>query len=433
MRRYPHLVNRRGHYYFRMAVPVALRGKIGQREIFHSLKTKDYQEAKVRVWGSLIKTQEAFRQLECGESRETTYALYDAPVSLKSAKPQSPLLSAVYAEFLLECQGDREKTINKRKSALSLWLEIVGDMPIADLAKNHSRDFKATLMRLPANRKQKHGNAPISTIDLEAISEGQRLSPATINSQLLWMSGFIGWAINNGYYHAENPFKGLLVKDQVRPETKRHPFTDEQLQLLFSSPVYRGCRSTDVRGRYERGSMVVKDSLYWIPLIALYTGARLQEICQLYTTDIRQEQGVWLFDFNDNGNDKLLKTASSRRKTPIHPKLIDLGLIEYCQKQQQQRLFPDVPIANDGTYSATFSKRFGYLLKRLGVKTDKTSFHSFRHTFVDRLRSVGVQKEIREAIVGHRAINNAHDLYGSSLSIAVLYEEILKINNINYL
>jgi hypothetical protein len=59
----------------------------------------------------------------------------------------------------------------------------------------------------------------------------------------------------------------------------------------------------------------------------------LGEICQLYVADIRQEDGIYIFDVNDDGDDKALKTASSRRKIPIHSELIKRGFIEYARSK----------------------------------------------------------------------------------------------------
>jgi hypothetical protein len=49
---------------------------------------------------------------------------------------------------------------------------------------------------------------------------------------------------------------------------------------------------------------------YWVPLIGLYSGARIEEICQLEVNDVRESSGVWIMDINRNG-DKRVKTAAT--------------------------------------------------------------------------------------------------------------------------
>lgn len=49
MSKYPHLMNRNGNYYFRIAVPSSLICKLGRKELTYSLKTKCRNLAKSRV------------------------------------------------------------------------------------------------------------------------------------------------------------------------------------------------------------------------------------------------------------------------------------------------------------------------------------------------------------------------------------------------
>ena len=73
---------------------------------------------------------------------------------------------------------------------------------------------------------------------------------------------------------------------------------------------------------------------YWIPLIGMLSGLRLNEISPLYLDEIKEIDGITCFDIN-NDQDKMLKTRSSKRMVPIHPALIHLGLLEYAARQRQ--------------------------------------------------------------------------------------------------
>ena len=57
---------------------------------------------------------------------------------------------------------------------------------------------------------------------------------------------------------------------------------------------------------------------------------RLNEICELYVEDVQLANGVWCFSIN-SANDKKLKNGPSERMIPVHPKSIDLGLVEYVK------------------------------------------------------------------------------------------------------
>ncbi|WP_216367938.1 site-specific integrase [Oceanidesulfovibrio marinus] len=195
----------------------------------------------------------------------------------------------------------------------------------------------------------------------------------------------------------------MKIKQRKRSREERDPFSVDELHAIFSAPIYTGCRSEHFWSK--PGKLILKDSgYYWVPIISLFTGARLGEIIQLYVEDIREENGILFFDINDTGEDKRLKTAYSKRAIPIHQSLLDMGfmsLVEKRRKQGKERLFPDLPMGEDGYYSSPFSKRFSRFLSTVGVKSKKNAFHSFRHCFEDACRDSDISKEIMDALQGH--------------------------------
>ena len=65
--------------------------------------------------------------------------------------------------------------------------------------------------------------------------------------------------------------------------------------------------------------------------VALFTGMRQDEICQLTRGDVAQVDGVWLFDVNgDKG--KRVKNKQSIRRVPIHQRLLAAGLTQFLPK-----------------------------------------------------------------------------------------------------
>lgn len=452
MRNHPYLTNRNGHYYFRIAVPVSLKPFWGKKELLCSLRTKDIAEARIRCLIVLGAAQGLFQESLAGQSvtidrlkdclsqlqiktvpgrlQRSTGAIPDDSKEFSECDDLNPI-SKVFELYLAECGADRPKTTLTKRAMLKLWLEIMGDTPVKAIGKAQTREFKKTVMKLPSNMRKRFKGQSIKSVDLDAIPHNQRLSIKSVNINLSYMNAFMNWMIRNGHYEDQNPFSGLQLKDSERAENKKNAFSHDQLKAIFSTPIFTGCKDTTIHGRYEPGTTIIKDGFYWVPLIALYSGARMQEICQLYTSDLKQVGDIWIFDFNDDGKDKQLKTASSKRKTPVHPKLIELGLLEHQQEKLENkdtRLFPDLPMGSNGTYSAVFSKRFNHFLVRFGIKTDKTSFHSFRHTFIDAMRNTDVHREVREALVGHLDKRTAHDNYGSAIGIQRLYQGIIKLD-----
>lgn len=225
-----------------------------------------------------------------------------------------------------------------------------------------------------------------------------------------------------------NIFEGIHIKVNSDKRKERDSFTIEELKTIFSAPIYTGCKSE--RNWKDAGTHSMKDTAkYWLPLISLYSGMRMGEGLQLRTEDIKQENGIYFFDINSNTPDKKLKTTNSERKIPIHNELIRLGFINLVNDRKvkgTQRVFPEITLDNDGTYTHSFSKHFSRFLEEVKVKHKRNSFHSFRHTFEDACRENDVPKEIMDALQGHVS-QDMSGRYGSGYSLQKLNEWLQKV------
>ena len=97
-------------------------------------------------------------------------------------------------------------------------------------------------------------------------------------------------------------------------------------------------------------------------------------------------------------------------------------------KDPKGRLFSEIKPGKDGSYSHNFSKYFGRYLKRVGVKTNKTTYHSFRHTFTDALRAGAVDIARMKELLGH-AGKDVTGTYGTGVSpLKVLADDMKKVN-----
>jgi integrase len=140
-----------------------------------------------------------------------------------------------------------------------------------------------------------------------------------------------------------------------------------------------------------------------------YTGARLGELAPLTVQDIETDESTRIASIRfreDEEQGRHLKTISSRRLVPIHPKLKTLGFLDFVSERRDTdgedgRLFPLLKRGPKGGYGEIWSKWFGRYIRSHGI-TDKASvFHSFRHGFKDALRSAGVSEEVHDALTGH--------------------------------
>ena len=170
---------------------------------------------------------------------------------------------------------------------------------------------------------------------------------------------------------------------------------------------------------------------YWGPLIALFTGARAEEIASLTVEQIYSAKGIWIIDILKG------KTENAVRRVPIHERLLELGLVEYCQAIRSagyKRLFPHLSSGKNG-YKKNMCRTFGEHLDtpEVNIVNELKVFHSFRHTVVTSLTDKGVNEGQKRVLVGHDidTKESAHDDY-THLEALTLPNLQTAINKLNY-
>ncbi|MBF0168818.1 MAG: site-specific integrase [Alphaproteobacteria bacterium] len=325
-----------------------------------------------------------------------------------------------------------QKSQAKEKASLHLLIEILGkDRPITSVTADDLIRVQKTVARLPANFSKLYKGLSPTQMAEKAVKEGRAtLKPETQTSYLARFKRLFDFAERANYIE-RNPARIIeLPKDVVRAEDKRHPFTIEQLGRLFSSPLYTGCVD-DERGAHRPGKAITRRGRFWVPLIALWTGLRLNECCQLTVADVIQAKGVWgILVQDDETQGQRIKTQSARRFVPIHPELERLGFVAYAEGRRTSgsvRLFPELLPDGTGYFSGPFSKWFARYLDRIGIISTKITFHSFRHSFADALRQADISPERQDMLGGWKRITSTRGVYGSGLR-AELYGDICKIS-----
>ncbi|MDB6146423.1 MAG: hypothetical protein JWO45_87 [Spartobacteria bacterium] len=325
-------------------------------------------------------------------------------------------------DWVAKTEADTRRVMNFSQRAIG------PDKPLRQLDVNDIKAVRDLIASLPPHYVKYRKN---DTLSLDAVissnGNGPTLSVKTQDKYFGLFKAFLRWAVDENHLD-KHPGGNIKVAGvgKLSARDRRLPYSPSQLQVIVSSPLFVGHISEATRHR--PGALVVRDGKFWTPLIALYSGMRMGEIVQLLTADVKQEVGVWYFDVTKSeGDGKNVKTESSFRRVPIHRTLIDLGLLAHVAKAKPSgRLFPDIEQGADGYFSHNFSKWWGRYSRQVGFKTDKTTFHSFRHSMVDGLRNAKVSVAAGRAIIGH-ADNSVHASYGSGPSLALLKEEIDKV------
>src|SRR5579862_2197588 len=158
---------------------------------------------------------------------------------------------------------------------------------------------------------------------------------------------------------------------------------------------------------------------------------RLGEIVPRRPEDVKEIDGVMVIRVRaDDEDQRRVKTPASVRTIPVHTELKKIGFTEYVDtagKQGKSRLFPEFSKSVKGYYSDPFQKWFSDFLSKIGAKTTKTSFHSFRHCFRDALREADISPEIVHVLGGWARSSSAEANYGTGHRPATLAREIEKV------
>ena len=365
--------------------------------------------------------------------------------TLKSRKPQKPdmTLSEIVEAYNQTPSRDNTSKETKERvaSKMNLLADIIGkDKVIRQITADDLQELVYTVPFIPSRfGSGKTANKTIlHAIKMAKVDETLPcLSIKTQNDYIQTLSSIFMWAKKKKFID-ENPFDEVEMPAQdIRDKQgdKYLSFSITQLQAIFNIPVYRGCMNNRL-GRMTPGKKIYRDAYFWVPLISLYSGARLNEICQLSLDDVRIKEDINIIHIS-NVEGKKVKTFAGHRDLPIHPVLLKLGFLGYVEQQRKdknnksKRLFPELKLNSRNEYSAGMSKWFNRALDKVNETIqnpddklqEKHVFHSFRHTFRTELRNHAVISERVDLLCGWKGDKGLNAHYGT-ISMKELYKTL---------
>ena len=339
----------------------------------------------------------------------------------------SPKLSEMKEEFIGErlLSGFSPKSTRELESTIDDLIEIIGDIPILKVTPNNARDFKKIISSLPKYRNQSPRYRGLTIKQILSLDGVEGQEPKNINKLIYRVRVFFKWLKNNySEYVPQNHFDGLSIQEK-KFDKPRDIFTNKELHKIFDTTPFL---NNTIRNPHRRNKL----ASYFVPIIAIHTGMRLEEICQLRLEDVYKEGTVDIIRVTISKETKL-KTVTSQRIVPIHENLKRVGFLEYCnymKKQKKERVFWDLTKSRDG-YGRNIGRYFMEYLRKVGVYEFQSKvFHSLRHSFITNLLQNGVREEVVNGLCGHKQKTMSTTIYfKGGFPSDLLYEEgISKLN-----
>ncbi len=301
-------------------------------------------------------------------------------------------------------------------------LSILGDKDVGLYSRQNALDCRSTLLKLPQQAFDKAGLKELSISDKIKKAEAMDLkilSHRTVNEYTTTICAVVGTCKYDGLLI--NHFTYLRVEHELLPEEQRQAYSIDDIKALLSSPVYttdlrRACRETPHQ--------------FWIPLLALFTGARMNELCALNIDNIGDIGGVPCIEIVRT-KAKRAKTKSSERIIPIHQVLVDAGFMKYVEAMKasgdpKRQLWPLLKYAVSTGYAGAFNQWYSAYNREGITMEEKKTFHSFRHTFITALSECNVEDSIIDRLDGHAAAGTGRRYGKGSKTVETLYEEGIK-------
>jgi len=438
----PLLLQRKSGLYVRFFVPTDLQKGWGSRYVVRSLQGQRSDQARLTiakigyVLGVVFRTsridpmadpkdlfQTAMQALQSGTGRDYTLELpngvkiqADSPddharamealekfgqLNPQASTPPKPvgLLSERVQVFLKQMKTKERSATNLLDTTftLSLFLALVGDKELAEISTDDTDKFLDALAHWPANASKKkayRGLPPQDVVAKAKLSGDKGLAPRTKEKHLDRLRTFFNYCIARRLLDF-NPVQGLSITNKEQDETSsRLPFDGSDLAKIFDPSNW----------------VFTQPHKHWAPILAVYTGARVNEIAQLYVEDIEHVQEIWGLHINRRFNGQKLKNSHSRRFIPLHTDLLKLGFLDYVQDVKKagfKHLFPGLSWGVNGpgdTVGDWFNRT--YLRKTCGILDRAKSFHSFRHTFASLAERSGLSDQRIARLTGHSAGNS---------------------------
>jgi integrase len=362
-----------------------------------------------------------------------------------ATKPTPTVLSFLDTTYIVErrLRDDAQRHVI---GYVRLFAKATNDKPLGDYKRTDIIKWVRVLEKMRTSYGKRKGD-DIKTIEqlLKESRQEQTLNRTTIEKHITHVKAMF---LSGNRHHkwctkddVEELFFDIPLSANVPGAKPRKSWTIEQLGTLLASPTWSGTRSRreDLTKRHEPGPQVHRDAYWWLPVAALWTGARLEELAQLHHVDLLQDRdGLYYLRIHDGGSRKV-KNPHSIRNVPVHQFLVSLGFLDLFRSGGRGRIWPELKAhGRPPSWGALYSSHFTDYRRACGLYERFRDFHSLRRTFISMMRHrAKIHPLTIAAIVGHddsdaelKKLRQTDDY--TDYSIASLAEAVSKLDYAAY-
>ena len=311
-----------------------------------------------------------------------------------------------------------------------MFMKFGDGLDIKKIKRDDLLNFRNVLLQLPTKLSQNSLYKDKNLDEIIALAKDRpKISKSTIKKYIVRVSEFFKYCYDSDYID-KNPAIDLQININQDDVTNKNPYEDSNVNALLD--IVSKIRSSGD----TKSQRISKDELFFVTHIAAYSGMRLNEIIQLNTDDIVEKYNIVYFSLNTKidvktGKSKTLKTRNSVRIVPIHSKLSSIGLFEFIESKKKLAKKCGKAVRLFNCDNKDFSEYFRKKINTQVIKdSDKTrTFHSFRHTFINKLIQSGQRVEHIAALVGHeQQYKITMNTYGEPVTPKILKDLVEEVN-----
>jgi integrase len=262
-----------------------------------------------------------------------------------------------------------EDSVRACERALALFEDRTGDTPVWAITRAHGDDFRSWLQTLGTSAKTAH-------------------------DRLTWVKSLLVHAHRDLGLIAPQPWEGIDIEHHA--EKPRKAWSDDELRAFYSLPLF-------TRHALPTTAKAGADAAYWVPLLGLYTGARVSELCQLVVSDVEAGKHGAVIRIAEEAEGADVKSTATHRSVPVHSELVRLGFLDYVAARKTSgatSLWPRMPMRK-GKPGAYFSDWINPFHRQATGNPKAPAFHELRDTVRTALHCAGVDRETIGWIIGH--------------------------------